>query len=143
MEDHAKAILARAAGVKPRAIVCDHDAEGRGTLERHLGMQTQPAWKSIPEGIEAVQARLRTAGDGRPRLFVLADALRDRDQALVEAKRPLCTEQEFDGYVWSKGIDGRALKELPVDCDNHGLDCLRYLTCHVDEVGVRKARFFF
>jgi phage terminase large subunit len=106
-------------------------------------MQTTPAYKSIPEGIEAVAARLRAAGDGRPRLFALADALVARDEALVEAKRPTCFLEEIDGYIWSKGIDGRSNKEVPLDVDNHSMDCCRYAVCGVDEVGVRKAKFYF
>jgi phage terminase large subunit len=47
---------------KPRAIVCDHDAEDRATLERHLGMSTVAAPKTISDGIQAVQARLRPQG---------------------------------------------------------------------------------
>ena len=143
VEDHCRAILARAGSVRPQAVICDHDAEGRATLERHLGVTTTPAYKDIPEGIQAVQARLRTAGDGRPRLFVCVGALVDRDEALVEAKRPTCTEQEFDGYTWAKTADGRPNKEEPVKMDDHGLDALRYVTCYVDNIGVAKARFFF
>jgi PBSX family phage terminase large subunit len=142
VEDHCKAIKRVAAGVKPRAVICDHDAEGRATLERHLGVTTTPAYKDIPEGIQAVQARLRTAGDGRPRLFICEGALVDRDEALVEAKKPVGTVDEFDAYVWAKAADGRPNKEQPVDDANHGLDALRYLTCYVDNIGVAKARFF-
>jgi phage terminase large subunit len=143
VEDHCRSIMELTKGAKPRAVVCDHDAEGRGTLERHLGVTTTPAFKEVAEGIQAVAQRLRTQGDGQPRLFVLADALALRDGALMEAKRPVCTEQEFDSYAWPKGADGKPLKEEPVKSDDHGLDCCRYLVCHVDEVGVKKARFFF
>ncbi|HKN42971.1 MAG TPA: phage terminase large subunit, partial [Propionibacteriaceae bacterium] len=52
----------------PVAIVCDHDAEDRATLERHLGLHTVPAKKTVSDGIQAVQSRLKVAGDGRPRL---------------------------------------------------------------------------
>lgn len=54
---------------KPRAIICDHQASDRATLERHLGLSTVPANKTVSAGIQAVQSRLRAAGDGKPRLF--------------------------------------------------------------------------
>lgn len=54
---------------KPRAIICDHQASDRATLERHLGLRTVPAEKAVSVGIQAVQGRIRPAGDGRPRLF--------------------------------------------------------------------------
>jgi len=88
VEDHARDVLAQVcpgapAGSepgtqgkwvepKPRAIICDHDAEDRATLERHLGLSTVAAHKSVSDGIQAVQSRLRPAGDGRQRLFRFA-----------------------------------------------------------------------
>jgi phage terminase large subunit len=56
---------------KPQAVICDHDAEDRATLERHLGLGTIAAYKSVNTGIQAVQSRMRAAGDGRARLFHL------------------------------------------------------------------------
>lgn len=151
VEDHCQAIRQAAAGVKPAAVICDHDAEGRATLERHLGVTTPEgiqtvtttaAYKDIAEGIQAVQARLRVAGDGKPRLFVCEGALVERDEALVEAKKPIGILDEFDAYVWSKGQDGRPNKEIPVDDANHSLDACRYMVAHADGLGVAKARFF-
>ena len=56
VEDHAKRILELTAGEpRPEEIICDHDAEDRATLERHLGMKTRPAWKpggSVRIGID-------------------------------------------------------------------------------------------
>jgi hypothetical protein len=40
-------------------------------------------------------------------------------------------------YAWPKGSDGKPLKEVPVDADNHGMDALRYLVAEVD--GLRDA----
>jgi len=113
--------------------VADHDAEDRATLERH-GVPTVTAYKKITPGIQAVKARLRKAGDGKPRLFILRDSLVERDEALAQASRPLNTEQEFDSYVWAKGVDGRPNKEAPVDDNNHGLDELRYMVAYVDKI---------
>lgn len=115
--------------LRPHAASCDHDAEGRGTLERHLRVSTRPATKNLKAGIEAVQARLRPAGDGRPRLTVARDNLLERDTELADAKRPCCLEEEVDCYVWRPAEDGR---DEPVDENNHALDALRYLVAHHD-----------
>ncbi len=139
VEDHARDILAATAGEpRPRAVICDHDAEDRATLERHLGMATTAAHKAVSPGIQAVAARLRPARDGRPRLFYLRDALVYRDPALVEAKLPTCTEEEAEGYVWNLA-GGRKRGEEPVKADDHGMDCTRYLVAQLDVVGGRRA----
>jgi len=117
---------------KPRAIICDHDAEDRATLERHLGMSTTAAHKSVSDGIQAVQARLKPAGDGRPRLFVMRNVLVERDPKLVEATKPTCTVEEIPGYIWAPGPDGRPVKEEPLKQDDHGVDALRYAVAQLD-----------
>jgi phage terminase large subunit len=138
VEDHAAAIRAATKGEPPpRDVFCDHDAEGRATLERELGVSTSPAHKSVLEGIEAVKARLKVAGDGKPRLFICRDALVERDTRLVEAKRPICTAQEILEYIW----DDKAKKEAPRKESDHGLDALRYLISGVDLVGRPRVRF--
>jgi PBSX family phage terminase large subunit len=134
VEDHAKDIrelCRREHEPVPRAILCDHDAEDRATFERHIGLLTLPAFKGISAGIQAVQARLRKAGDGRPRLLFLRDSLVERDEALFDAKRPTCTEEEIDAYVWPPGAANR---ETPVDRDNHGMDAMRYAVAAADGV---------
>jgi phage terminase large subunit len=115
----------------PYCIVCDHDAEDRATLERHLLMTTTPAKKHLSPGIQAVAARLRVAGDGKPRLFLLRNSLVARDPLLNEARKPLCTEEEIDAYAWDT-TSGRRHGEVPVDKDNHGLDALRYIVAKLD-----------
>lgn len=119
---------------RPRAIICDHDAEDRATLERHLRMPTMPAKKNISAGIQAVAARLRKAGDKKPRLFVLRDSLVERDPALVDAKLPIGLTEEIDAYIWETS-GGRKVGEEPVDKDNHAMDCLRYIVSHWDLQG--------
>jgi phage terminase large subunit len=138
VEDHAKDILTLVTDKhgnwtepKPTAIVCDHDAEGRATLERHLGMSTVPAHKAVTDGIQAVQKRLEPAGDGRPRLFLLRDSLVRRDEALAAALKPTCTSEEMAGYVWDTGA-GKAPKEQPLKVDDHGADALRYCVSQID-----------
>ena len=132
VEDAAQEILALSAQEpRPRAIICDHDAEGRATLTRHLGMDTEKAIKDVSAGIQAVAVRLRKASDGRPRLFVLRDSLVCRDPRLEEQKKPCCLAEEVDGYVWK--ISGDRIKgEEPVKENDDALDALRYAVMEVD-----------
>lgn len=132
VEDHAKQILSlvtrngRWMEPKPAAIICDHDAEDRATLEKHLGMDTVAARKSVSDGIQSVAARMKPAGDGKPRIFILRDALVERDTALADAKKPTCTAEEIPGYVWNPD------KDEPVKKDDHGCDALRYTVAECD-----------
>lgn len=137
VSDHAGDIARLSAGESYTATVADHDAEDRATLHS-LGIHTLPAFKAVTVGIQAVQDRLRPAGDGKPRLFLLRDSLVARDERLVEAKKPLCTEQEIDGYVWAKAADGRPVKEEPVKVDDHGCDAMRYAVAYAEGLGVVK-----
>jgi len=136
VEDHAREIRRlsqwNAIGGEPipRAIICDHDAEDRATLERHLGLVTLPAHKSVSDGIQAVAARLRPAGDGKPRLYLLRDSLVERDTSLAEAKQPTCTEEEVESYIWATNSAGR--KDTPVKDHDHGMDAMRYMVAHRD-----------
>jgi phage terminase large subunit len=112
----------------PQAIVCDHDAEDRATLERHLGMETTPALKDVQGGIHSVMARLRSADDGKPRMFLLRDSLLEKDLNLADEMKPTCTEEEIDGYEW----EDQSKKETPRKVNDHGCDCTRYLSMHLD-----------
>jgi PBSX family phage terminase large subunit len=134
VEDHAADIARLSGGERYEATIADHDAEDRATL-RARGIATVPAYKAVSVGIQGVQARLAKAGDGRPRLFLLRDSLVGTDPRLVEAKKPLSTEQEFDGYIWATSPDGRPVKEEPVKVDDHGMDATRYLVAYVDKLG--------
>ncbi len=117
----------------PRAIICDHDAEGRGTLERHLGLATLPAHKNVSAGIQLVAKRFLPAGDGKPRVMIVRDSLVERDRELALAKKPTCLEDEPEGYVWKMG-SGDITKDEPVKESDHALDSLRYLCCFFDLV---------
>lgn len=117
---------------KPRAIICDHDAESRAVLARELGIGTTPANKAVTRGIQVVQKRLRIAGDGKPRMFFLRDSVLKRDPALIDAKKPTCTEEEIPGYIWAPGPDGKPVKEEPLKENDHGCDCVRYLAVKRD-----------
>lgn len=131
VSDHAQRINVLSDGEQIEATICDHDAEGRATLEAN-GIPTLPAYKSIATGIEAVQLRLKVQADGKPRLYEMPNCLVDRDNALVKARKPWRTEDEWVSYIWPKGADGKSLKEVPVDADNHGMDCVRYGVMYLD-----------
>jgi hypothetical protein len=124
---------------RPHVIICDHDAEDRATLERHLGMSTVAAVKTKKAGIQAVDSRWRSAGDGKPRLFLCRDSLVRRDKDLEGRKLPCSTIEEVPGYVWAKTASGGE-KEEPLDKDNHGMDACRYMVAYKDlalEPGIR------
>lgn len=125
VEDHAAEIRRFDKGERIEVTVADHDAEDRATLARH-GVYTIAANKAVSTGIQAVQERLRPAGDGKPRLFVFSDALVERDDALAGARRPVSLVEEFESYSWPKDAGGRAIREAPVKIDDDSLDALRY-----------------
>lgn len=115
----------------PREVICDHDADGRATLEAHLGLIVTKARKTIGEGIQAVAARFCEAGDGRARVEILNNSLYERDEELAKSRKPMRLEDEPEMYAWKRGAD-LSEKEEPVDANNHGLDALRYLVAHFD-----------
>lgn len=145
VEDHAHHIRACSAGEpRPGAVICDHDAEDRATLEKHLscncrdaggpplGLLTTPAFKEVRPGIQAVATRLRVLPDGKPRLFLLRGSLVERDPSLDERKLPACTEEEFESYVWVSGRANPDANELPLKKDDHGMDDTRYMVAARD-----------
>src|SRR5262245_31871029 len=129
VEDHARAIKwAWINDPRPEKIICDHDAEDRATLEKHLDMPTVAAEKSVSAGIQAVAGRLKLKPNGKPRLLILRDALASRDEDLLEARKPTCTLDEIDGYIWKDG----AKKDEPVKENDHGVDTMRYVVAEFD-----------
>ncbi len=131
---------------KPRRIICDHDAEDRATLERHIGRSTTAADKRVSVGIEAVAKRLIVQPDGRPRLEISRHALVEKDQQLADRGKPWCTAMEWDGYIWKPKpqtiiAEQRPEPDEPVKADDHGLDCARYLVAEVDLNGAPRLRF--
>lgn len=149
VEDHAKKILSlvcdsRGAWREPRpaAIICDHDAEDRATLERHLDMSTKAAHKSVTDGVQAVQARLRVQPDGLPRLLVVDGCLVELDRELADAKKPTCFQDEISGYVWPDEGKNQDKRENPVKQDDHAMDDMRYMVAERDLVGSYRVRVF-
>jgi phage terminase large subunit len=113
--DHAAAI--RAFPEACEWTIADHDAEDRATLAAE-GIETERADKRVLPGIEAVKARLRSVGDGRPRLYILRDCRE--------------TIAEFLDYAWAPFAEGRADKEAPIKDRDHALDALRYMVMKLD-----------
>jgi len=119
---------------QPEAVICDHDAEDRATLEKWLGRSTIAATKAVSPGIQAVQQRLRLAGDGRPRVMFMRDSLVTRDPLLEEKAYPCCFEEEVTGYVWNE------TKDFPVKIRDDACDTTRYVCAYHDlrkQPGVR------
>lgn len=131
---HTKDIDDMVGGRRLLDIIADHDAEDRATLAEH-GYSTTAADKRMLVGIEKVQERLKPAGDGKPRLFIMRDALWEKDHTLEADRRPTCTEEEFPGYVWPERKAGRAADERPVKSDDHGMDEIRYAVMYLDGSG--------
>lgn len=128
VEDLAPVIIEFSTGENIVATIADHDAEDRATLHKH-GILTIPARKMVKLGIEAVQLRIRAAGDSKPRIFFFSDALVEIDQTLADQHLPTSVIDEIDGYVWNN------TKETPIKKNDHGCDTLRYLVAEIDGIG--------
>lgn len=117
----------------PRDVIGDHDAEDRATFEKHTKLYVTPAKKSVSDGIQAVAARLRPAGDGKSRLYYFSDCLVRPDPDLVRRKKPKQSIEEFNVYVWAKrpNLDE---KDEPLKENDHGMDTDRYMCAYKDLV---------
>lgn len=133
VDEHARTILNLVAPdgtwtePRPRTIICDHDAEGRATLSRAVGVNTTGADKRVLEGIQEVQRRLRPRGDGTPGVYIHADALVATDPELALSNQPTSTAAEIPGYIWKD----HQHREEPVKENDHGCDALRYMAMHL------------
>jgi PBSX family phage terminase large subunit len=144
VEDHADVIQNRLLKdqPRPRAVITDHDAEDRATLERKLGMGTQAAHKSVSDGIQAFSARLKAQGDGKARLYVFRNALIERDPEMDAASLPIGLAEEVAGYVWAvKPGNAGGLKEEPVKANDHSMDAGRYMVAARDLGGRPRVRW--
>ncbi len=119
------------------AIVCDWDAEGRATLEKHLGdFVTTAAIKDVLTGIEQMQIRLQGYENKRnAQMVFMRDSLIEVDPELLESGKPVKTVDEIPAYVWMPGVDGRARKEKPLGVDDHGCDTGRYAAMYLSTNG--------
>jgi PBSX family phage terminase large subunit len=148
VDQHARDILAVVAPggtwnePKPFSVICDHDAEGRRRFEIETGLGTTPADKKVKEGIETAQRRFRLRDDGTPGIFFIRNAVVKRDQDLIDARKPASTLEEFPGYVWMSGPDGKPVKEDPNKINDHGCDAMRYECVDRDPLSRPRIRSF-
>jgi len=144
VKQHAEQIKALSGNEEYLFTVADHDAEDRATL-RENGISTIAAKKDISPGLQAVSERLKVAGDGKPRLYIMRDSLVEADKVLYREypgdTQPVNTEQEFVSYVWPDGADGKPNKEVPMDMYNHGMDSMRYLVMAVNKMHGAKIQY--
>lgn len=124
VDDHARQIVSLTGAEQIAFTVADHNAEDRATLDRGK-IKTISAKKKISPGIQAMTDRLRERSDGRPGLLVLRDSLVEVDTALKERGKPINFETEIEAYVWPLQ-NGKAIKEVPIQIDDHAMDCARY-----------------
>jgi phage terminase large subunit len=114
---------------EPEVILTDHQAEDRATLERYLGLPTQPADKRVNLGRDRVEQRFKER-----RLFIMRGGLVERDPALTDASRPACLEEEIPGYQWDPK------KDKPIKIMDDACDTMRYVVAHHD-LGASELRF--
>lgn len=90
----------------------DSSAAGLIAAMRRAGLPVRSGSGLVYDGIQAVKARLRICGDGRPRLTV----------------SPACrsTILEFASYIWDQGR-GSVDKDMPRKENDHAMDALRYV----------------
>lgn len=112
------------------AIICDHDAEDRLTLEEE-GFPNVEAYKDIDRGLQLTMERMKVREDNKPGIQFFRDMLVEVDENLRDGNRPISTLEEFNAYVWARATDG-SVKNVPQDKNNHGLDCLRYMVAYLD-----------
>jgi phage terminase large subunit len=119
---------------RPSAIICDHDAEDRATVEQVLAenrmpMLTLPAYKRIAPGIAGMKGRL-----SRNKLFFMEDSIYEVDPILSENKHPTSTTEEVESYVWDEKKRHGLI--VPKDEYNHGMDAARYAVAFVDDLAI-------
>lgn len=122
-------------------FVCDPSEPGYIQQFRNASLSVTEAFNDISLGINNIQQRLVIQEDKRPRLVFIRGGLIDRDEDLARVHKPTCAEEEIEAYVWPKGADGKALKEVPVDDNNHAMDTMRYAAAYVDNLEGKKDRY--
>lgn len=127
---------------KPQRIICDHDAEDRATLTKHLGLGTTAAVKTVKDGIQAVTARLQLQGNGKPGVRIMRNCTKKPDKALQALAKPASTAEEFSSYIWPPDKKTADQREAPVKENDHGMDAMRYVVMDLDRKGSVRGRWF-
>lgn len=138
VEDHARRMAFLQLNFpEPSAVICDHDAEGRATLEKYLKVKTVPAFKGIRAGIQAVKSRMMVDSNRNTKIKFCRASVTEIDPFLSDPSQgkslPTCTHEEVEGYIWSTA-NNRKLGEEPIDKDNHGMDAMRYMVAYIDDI---------
>jgi len=107
---------------EPEYIIKFNDRLGH-MRRRSVVRIARKADNSLLTGIDMVDWAIRER-----RMFLVRDALvSGRDQSLVQALKPCCTEEEIPSYTWLKQAEGKPIKEKPDPSGaDHGCDAMRY-----------------
>jgi PBSX family phage terminase large subunit len=124
IRDHAEAIKARPGEFE--WTVADTDAQDNAEMQA-CGIWTINARKEVIAGIQAVKARMITAGDGKPRLFICSNCV--------------STLKELGMYRWADSASGRNEKEEPLKENDHNCDALRYMVMQIDNTPLPRVTF--
>jgi phage terminase large subunit len=120
-----------------RKFACDPARPDNISAFTKAGLPAIGAFNDISLGVQNMTRRLSTFDEeGEPQMMYIADTLLERDEELAAAKKPTCSEEEIEAYVWPLSSNGKPHKEVPVDENNHGMDADRYAAAFVD--GLRK-----
>ena len=87
------------------------NAEDRSEMKK-AGIPTKAARKDVARGIELVQSKLKVKENGKPSLFIFRTC------------RNTC--REIPVYHYPKGTSTKNPKDIPVQKDDHTIDCVRY-----------------
>ncbi len=111
---------------RPERVVSDHDAEGRETLEKAIGIGTTAADKRVGVGIDTVQERMKRGG-----LRFLRDSVVERDPNMVDVFAPIGAAEEVLAYRWPTTGGIRQMTE-PVKLEDDSMDATRYAVMDED-----------
>ena len=102
--------------------------KGRGRIAWHANKEKASSPAGDFAGLDLVRWGLEKDATGTPRIRFLREALLwGRDEALVKARKPWCTEQEIPAYVMLKDTNGNVLRDQTDSrCIDHGCDATRY-----------------
>lgn len=117
----------------PSSWQCDPAEPGFIQQFRRAGIPATEAENDILPGIDAVRDRLNIQPDGRPRLFIMRNALRERCPVCDDANWPVGLQEEIPSYVWREIKEDKPIKDEPnPTCQDHAADTCRYAVMYVD-----------
>ena len=118
VEDHCKLLKEKFDTRHPVSVVCDHNAEDRRTMERHLHIVTAAAIKrDKAHSFDLVRGFLSAKKGIKFRIL----------ESLVH------TREEASGYEKKPGKEYKNSPEEANEVNNHGMDCIAYKARHVEK----------